>query len=982
MLKRDSRFLILLVLFIASLSQWAIAQSHYFKNYSVEDGLPFVNVSTIFQDSKGNLWSGGYGGLSQFDGISFTNYSPKNGLLNHAVTCINEDNQGDLWVGTISGLNKISAKRISGFTTKNGLPSNSISSSIKDATGSLWFGTNKGLTKLVNNEFVNFSTSNGLIDNEITCLFQDKKKNLWVGTPNGISVFDGTSFVNYNQKNGLPLAVINAVVEDANHVIWIATNAGLYKLENHKFMLVSISKNATDIVKTLVIDNTKALWVGTENGLFKFENQKFQSFTIQKNKNSNLISYLYTDYESNLWIGTYAGLFRYRANPFISYGVEDGLSDQFVYGILRDSNNVLWVGSKNSGLFKMENSFFKHQQNVKAKSVNAIFQYKKNEIWLASDVGLILFDGNKIIEKHDTSSVFNSPINCIYRDSKGNVWIGGLDKVFKFDGKKFTSFTFKSKTSNCNVWTIAEDLNGTIWLGTYLGGLVSFDGKEFKEQSSLLGLQSDSYLTSVVDSSGTIYWGTLGGVCMFNPQKKSITYFNEADGLNSDLIYSSTFGKTQNELWVGTNQGLSKINLTAFKASATKVVVPFGKEEGFSGVECNSNGTWVDNDGTIWFGTVNGLIRYNPDRYIKNEEEAKTNITGFRLFYNDTVLSNNIHLAHYNNNITFHFIGICLTNPDKVQYSHILKGFEKKWSPPDNQRMLTYSNLPPGTYTFSVISSNSEGLWNKHSTDFTFTIEKPFWKKWWFIISLVIVIVTVTTALIQLRIQRIKNREKRKTELNKKIAHIESQALRAQMNPHFIFNTLSSIQHYISNNNTDAALKYLSKFAKLMRKIMENSKQPMVTVTEELNALHLFLELEVMRFDKKFDYTITVDKEVDPNYDRIPSMLIQPYVENAIIHGLLPRQGFGKISITLEKLNDTILCIIEDNGIGRENSNQFKKNRVQQHKSMGMSITQERLDVLNAGLNSNISCEIIDLFENGSAAGTRVRLIIPLEVGE
>jgi len=245
-----------------------------------------------------------------------------------------------------------------------------------------------------------------------------------------------------------------------------------------------------------------------------------------------------------------------------------------------------------------------------------------------------------------------------------------------------------------------------------------------------------------------------------------------------------------------------------------------------------------------------------------------------------------------------------------------------------------------------------------------------------------LLIISVIVLSLWFRIRKIKNLEKRKTELNKKIANIESQALRAQMNPHFIFNTLSSIQHYISNHDTDAALKYLSKFAKLMRKIMENSKQQMITVAEEINALNLFLELEVMRFDKKFEYHIVIDPDIDQNYDRIPSMLIQPYVENAIKHGLLPKVGHCLISITLQKQNDTILCCIEDNGIGRENSKKFKINRVQQHKSMGMSITQERLDILNASLSSNINCEIIDMYENAEPAGTKVRLVIPLEVNE
>ena len=980
-----------------------MSQSYYFQNYSVEDGLPFVNVSAIFQDSKGNLWSGGYGGLSKFDGVSFTNYSPKNGLLNHSVTSITEDNQGSLWIGTISGINKFTGEKFESYTTKNGLISNSITTSLKDAKGNLWFGTDQGISELKDGIFINFSIKNGLIGNIINCIYQDDTGNLWIGTNNGISVFDpstplGTGskkIINYNSSNGLLTDHVNSITQDFQHNIWIATSNGLYKINNNKFTCYSKEQGMTDNnIKSIIIDYNNALWLATNNGLMKYslndtsgENEKFVKYSLRKDKNSNLIGCLYQDYEHNIWIGTYAGLFKYRGNPFVSYGSEDGLTSQFIFGIFRDSKNTLWIGSKDGGLFKFEKGKFiqcNQQTGFKAKSVNSIYELTSGTLWLATDAGLRLYDGKNFIKKTDSSGVFDHTINCFYKDSKNNFWLGGNNEVFKYDGKNFTRYKFKSRNENCQVWTFVEDLNGTLWIGTYLGGLIKYDGKKFVECSEKLGLKNDSYLASLIDKEGNIYFGTLDGLWMFNPGYPNVkpVNFNVTDGMSSDLIYSMTFGKTQNEIWVGTNQGLNKIDISEYKKSGKKNIIPFGKNDGFSGVECNSNGTWVDKDGAIWFGTVNGLIKYDPDEYIENIAESKTSITGFRLFYNDTILKNNIHLSYTDNNITFYFSGISLTNPIKVQYSHILDGFEKNWSPPSKERFETYSNLPSGTYTFKVVSANNEGVWNKIPASFTFTINIPFWQTWGFIITSALIIITIVILIIRFRIRQIKNREKQKTDLNKKIANIESQALRAQMNPHFIFNTLSSIQHYIANHNTDAALKYLSKFAKLMRKIMENSKQQMITVAEEIDALNLFLELEVMRFDKKFEYHINIDSNIDQNYDRIPSMLIQPYVENAIIHGLLPKQGYGKISITLQKQNDTILCIIEDTGIGRENSKKFKQNRVQQHKSMGMSITQERLDILNASLSSNINSEIIDQYENGEPSGTKVRLIIPLVVNE
>lgn len=972
------------------------AQATFFRNYSVEDGLPFINVSTIFQDSKGNLWSGGYGGLSKFDGISFTNFAPKDGLLNHFVTSISEDNEGNLWIGTISGINKYDHKTFSGYTTKNGLINNSVTSSIKDSKGNIWFGTEKGISKLTEGTFINFSKQDGLVGDFVKCIFQDKEGKIWIGTTEGISVFNGKTFTPITTANGLLSNSITSITQDKEYNFWIGTSNGICQISNNNiFTSYTDEQGLVDNnVTSVLCDYKNTLWVGTGKGLMKFIDGKFTRYSIKRDQNSNLVSYLYEDFEHNLWIGTYSGLFKYRGNPFTTYGIHDGLTSNFIFGITRDSKNNLWVGSQGGGMFLYDDGYFSQfnkENGLDANAVNMIYEYRPGILWLGTDKGLTIYDsrlpdgqGKKFTKQNDTSSAWKEAINCIYKDSKNNIWLGSKGKIFKYEGGKFTYYPLIGLSDKCDVWTFVEDKNGVIWAGSYLGGLFILEENTFVECSKKLGLQNDTYLTSLIDEEGNLFFGALDGLWMINPNRleNQPINFSEKDGMSSDLVYSLTFGSSQKEIWVGTNQGINKFDLAEYKKSGKKNIIQFGKQEGFSGVECNSNGTFVDKDGAIWFGTVYGVVKYDPNEYIPNPYESRISISKYRLFYKDTVFTNNMHLHYDDNSITFNFSGICLTNPSKVKYSHILEGFEKNWSPPSIERFTTYSNLPPGTYTFKVISSNNEGIWNKIPASFTFTIDRPFWKTWAFIIFTISFFILALILSIRFRIRRIKNREKRKTELNKKIANIESQALRAQMNPHFIFNTLSSIQHYISNNDTDAALKYLSKFAKLMRRIMDNSKQQMIAVSEEISALELYLELETMRFDKKFIYHISIDKEIDQTYDRIPSMLIQPYVENAIIHGLLPLEASGKISISMEKQNDTILCTIEDNGIGREKSKDFKKNRVQQHKSMGMSITKERLDILNSSLNSNISAEIIDLFENGKASGTKVRLIIPLDTNE
>lgn len=207
----------------------------------------------------------------------------------------------------------------------------------------------------------------------------------------------------------------------------------------------------------------------------------------------------------------------------------------------------------------------------------------------------------------------------------------------------------------------------------------------------------------------------------------------------------------------------------------------------------------------------------------------------------------------------------------------------------------------------------------------------------------------------------------------------ELQALRAQMNPHFMFNTLSSIQNFINSKNSDEAVKYLSKFAKLMRSIMENSKKSRVNLKEELEALELYMQLEQLRLEYKFDYEIIIDKNVDPTHDEIPPLLIQPYVENAIWHGITHKEGKGKITIHIANRNHTLQCTINDNGVGRAASEKINRQK-NKHKSYGMSITKERLEILNTMQKSQLSVEIADILnDEKQVTGTSVKIFIPIE---
>jgi LytS/YehU family sensor histidine kinase len=264
--------------------------------------------------------------------------------------------------------------------------------------------------------------------------------------------------------------------------------------------------------------------------------------------------------------------------------------------------------------------------------------------------------------------------------------------------------------------------------------------------------------------------------------------------------------------------------------------------------------------------------------------------------------------------------------------------------------------------------------------EFSFTIATPFWKKSWFWVLVSVAAMVILTVAIFTRIRRIKERERKEAEVRVALAGNELKALRAQMNPHFVFNSLNSIQHFILTNKSSDAGKYLNKFARLMRVILNNSEKSVITIREELEYLTLYIELEAMRFDNKFEWKIDIAEDIDTDYFEIPAMLLQPYVENAILHGLTPKGEGGVLEIIMRLQGNNLLCRIRDNGIGREKSREMRQlsNR-KDHKSLGMKITSDRLELINNLQGSHLSMTVTDLKnEDGTPAGTQVDIFIPV----
>lgn len=967
-----------------------IAQQYNFRNYSVENGLPYVQIFTMFQDSKGYLWSGGYGGLSKFNGKTFKNYSPKNGLANHYVNAIIEDQFHLITVGTIDGLSVIDKVKgkVSNYYVKDGLPSNFVTCFCLDPKAGLWTGTNKGLCiwdgkKVIQVPFFK--------DYNITCLLYSQRYGVLIGTSKGLFKQNGQSFEVL--KDSINVTGISQCA--ISEKIYAGSQNGLYLInpENKQYSVFHVNNGLLDEEVTAVLcQKNGTVWIGTKTGLMSFDGKEFSYYNVNYDNNSNHIRSLLIDYEDNLWIGTHSGLYKYRGKGFTVYDRQNGLGGAFIYQIIRDKQNNLWLGTEANGVYKFADGFFKNysiKEGLKDNKVACILPMDDGSIWFGTDKGISVLKDERFQELKISNPPFKqfAPINCFYRDKKNNIWIGGKNGITVLK-KKGTSYEAKYydlpaiviDKSGYEVWSIIEDEFGTIWAGTYLVGIFKLEGERFVQQQMATKVPVTSALDMCKDNYGNIYAATLNGILMFNPSKHNYQVISEKDGLSSELVYTIGLTRDNQYLWAGTNQGVNRIDVKKLQYGQIETI-SYNKADGFTGVESNSHGIYEDTDGNIWFGTVNGLIKYSPKEFIENDNPNKILISNIKLGYNDTLLKDGAVLPYSLNNISFYFDGICLTNPDKVLYSYKLEGYDKEWSPNTEVNNIRYDNLPPGNYTFKVKSCNNEGLWNIEPATFTFKILTPFYKTWWFILLCILFVLAIVIIIFRIRLLQIKRKQEAEFEQQVEISKSELKALRAQMNPHFVFNSLNSIQHYILNSKGDEAVKYLSKFAKLIRTILNNSEKPTVTINEDIEAIKLYLELEKMRFENKFDYEIIINESLDGDYDEIPPMLIQPYLENAILHGINPKNGKGHISIDMRIVNHFIRISITDDGIGREKAKALQSLQPNsRHKSLGMKITHDRLRIINSMHSSHLSVNITDLYnEQREPTGTRVDIFIPYE---
>ncbi len=972
-------------------------QQNHFRHFGLEDGLPQSQVFDVHQDSRGFIWIGTRGGgIARFDGQNFKTYNTKQGLINNFVNCIYEDSSGDLWIGTRTGLSRYNGLEFVNYPLSEGGDVRVFCVDMVDS--SLLIGTSNGLFTLMNNTI---SPVTGLDTNSSFYVNDIKQYNnqVYVGTNRGMYVLQKGSWnviELVNRKDGLPDDYIQTLEVDSFGV-WIGTyGKGIRYYTNNEvtrpYLPIPNSTVCYDLKRT---DDNK-LWIATQaHGAFLYDlaQKKLIHYTLSNGLANNHVRCIEKDNWGNIWLGTSGGgLNQFAGQQFNHLTKKEGLADNYIYSAYQDLQGVLWIGTGKKGIVKRDSiGFVNYGQdsgfaNVKVK---AICQGTDSTMWLGTEgSGLGYYKNGSFNWLTVRDGLCGNYIKDIECTPDGKIWVatldGGISEIIQTpNGYKFKNYRYLTQIPSNRIYALSSDNKGNVWFGTENKGLGKISNG--KAQVVVSDVDLSYYNIRAIRCQGDLVWlATSGGLMRYDTKTKELVKLVEEE-LKSNNIYLLEFDHQKN-LYVGHERGLEKL-----KVNETGDVIEvdfYGASEGFLGIETCQNASFCDQQGNLWFGTINGLTKYNPNALEINTTEPRIWLDNIDLFYEKLGANRfEYHPTSWNkldgqplfpydqNHLSFSFVGIDLNSPTKLKYQWKLEGFDDQWVKPTSRRDAIYSNLPPGEYALKYRSVTSQGIYSKENT-WPFMIHAPFWQMWWFKLLTWAVPFLIVAIFIVVYIQRIKKRGRREREklmVEKELIELEQKALRLQMNPHFLFNALNSIQSLVALENHQDARKYLQKFAKLMRLTLQNSRVESIALSDEILTLSNYMELEQLTKNPAFAYEIEVGENLDPEEVYIPPMMLQPFVENAIKHGLPDLGADGQLRVFFDQSADKLICRITDNGIGRQAAEEKVKGKIKSHESAAIQVITDRLNIRNKEHEGN-ALEIRDL-----ERGTEV--VVTLVVG-
>ncbi len=1010
----------------------------FVKHYDLGSGISQCVINDLVEDKKGFIWIATLDGLNRFDGYDFKifRYEP-NDSLSLPTSKINKifyDRGKHLWLYTDNGLVVFNIEK--GQIVKNSfLKKGSFKSVCLADDKTLWVYSRYNQLLLIDkNDFsvIQKTKENYLMTTSEPILnaFGLKNKVLLVGKNGSVYTYNlrTNSWMKRSPHFGDEQVNFSTACYDQNETIYLGSlhmDLLEYNTENNTFEVSIVNQMKRELIGVndiLYDSSTKSMLISTYGqGIFSY-NTLSQSIVQYKQGDellplaANYSKKILRDRNGTIWIG-YDGkgldvldpnLKKFTPTTFESPVDEFNL--KFVRRIIEDNNGTIWFATSGSGLVEYnpkKNTFTFHNKGpLLPQGENFILEMVlvKDDIWLGLNGGgiyIFSISQGKVVKQIKTGSgedeLGSGSVWSFYYDKvHEGVWVGSAEtgisliETRTWAVKKYFSGQdpiFKQNGVRCFV----KNRRGELIVGSTKGILRfneetdSFERVYPKDGSPLNNSHSIKCLYE--DHKGRFWLGSDGaGITILDSNYQVIRSISTADKLSNNVIYG-ILNENKYSLWVSSNKGLSNINWSEddLYKNGNFLIYNYEAQSGLQGNEFNTGSYLKLKDGTLAFGGTNGVNIFRGEDIRPSKITPKVVITDFSVF-NRRIKENKLityidelDLAYNQNSFSLKFNTVGFTIPDKVQYRYRLIGYDEEWVEADQRTYVSYTNLDPGEYEFQVSASNYDGFWNKDHTSLKISISSPIYMRWWFILGILSLLSFIIWSFIRNKSIERSARESLKLQYTKEIAEVEMKALRAQINPHFLFNSLNSINNFILKNENAKARKYLVKFSQLVRNILNNSTNPYLSLKEELDTINLYVQIESMRFDNQFNFDLTIEKGLNINQINIPSLLLQPYIENAIWHGLLHKAGEKNIEIRIhQRSEDTISIAIEDNGIGRKEAQKLSTND-SKRRSYGMQLGENRLKLMNSEKQSKGDVEVIDLYDDqGNGTGTLIEITLPI----
>lgn len=936
-------------------------------------------------------------------------YTTKDGLPSNSVYRTLLDKRGFLWIATDIGLSRFDGKIFKTYTTAQGLPDNEIVDLMLDSSGVVWavpFGKTPSYYNLLKDRFENSNTDPQL-------------KKIDVGNTNAANVLlkGGVAFTNnrydiFIYKNG-----ITKVYKDFFHVK-MATPIKIYEVNDDKLLLVC--GDAFRYIVNGKMEQGKPINAATSTWCERVNNILYigQKNTITKVKvdNNGETEILKTQtYPFEIRILGYTGKqltitsindITYLLNPEtleLSESIPGGTGSN-VRNVLQDNYGNSWLSTRESGLIKV--------QQKRISSFTALPALQQNFNAIARSGNLIVAGNNKG-EIYAYDGVYGLTKTALTNAVSSDTWVRKIISLNNgiYVATQTSSYLF-NKTGNQITKTFAGAQNksskyafllndSTLLLGTHS---VTYKArvKDFTRTDSII----KRVVSLAADNKGKVYIGSSDGLYAwedttlyyFGKQQKGLTYkintmCSTPDGFmfigpgadslfilkDKKLVKAVALGEIipgntckalycnkVGEVWLGTNKGLNRLRYETKGNEFVFSNTAFGTADGLSGEQVND--IFIHND-TVYMAT-NGGISFLPAAMKLPVADITTFITRVTVDAKDTIVAPSYDLPYDKNDITIEFSAVDLTGYYPVFQYNINDG---NWLRLE-RNVLELRRLASGQSNIKIRAIKRDGTPSSQVASINIFIRTPFWKNsiFWSVIGIALFILSIF--ILQRRSRQRQKTAVEKVVTEKKLSELEMQALKAQINPHFVFNCLNSIKGFIYDKDFGQADKYLDKFSELLRSTLDNSTSSIISLETEISYLDNYLQLEKLRFDDKFDYFVQVEDGVDTKNSYVPAMLLQPYVENAIRHGIRHLQGKkGQIGILISRQNENLICTIDDNGVGRDKATELRNEMHTEYQSRGMQLSKRRAELYN------IEQDIIDKKDkSGAATGTTIILKIPL----